>query len=104
MNPREKDQYSAFFWAENRVTHPGYEYIIHLDEPRCFIKFHLADSMFTTYEQFYESVAEVQWLDGPSSAPEGQELAGFLARAWNYLVLEEEILDQDLNEMDDDDF
>jgi hypothetical protein len=44
----------------------------------------------------------VQWLDGPSSAPEGPELSEFLAKAWNYLVLEEEILDQDLNEMDDD--
>ena len=102
MDPREKEQYTAFFWAENRVTHPGYEYIIHLDDPRCMIKFHLADAMFTTYEEFYESVAEVQWLDGPNSAPAGAELEEFMCRAWNYLALEEEILDRDLDEMDED--
>lgn len=98
MKIGDPSQYAAFFWAENRITHPDYEYIIHLDEPRCMIKYKLADAMFATYEEFYGSVAEVQWLDGPGAAPTGQELEEFMARAWNYLVLEEDQLEQDLDE------
>jgi len=97
-------QYAAFFWAENKVTHPDYEYIIHLAEPRCFIKFPVELAMFSTFDEFFNSIAEVQWIDGAETAPSGRDLEEFLTTAWNYLCLEERILDDDLRNMEDDDF
>lgn len=102
MKINNPDQYAAFFWAENNITHPDHEYIFHLDTPRCMIKFRKDLAMFASFNQFYKNVAEVQWLDGPGSAPTGKELQEFLVKAWNYFAIEERILEEDLNDMDDD--
>jgi hypothetical protein len=61
----------------------------------------MEDAMFADYNDFYNHIAEVQWLDGKEHAPKGEELELFLNRAWNYLSIEERILDDDLEEMDD---
>lgn len=96
-------EYAAFFLAENKITHPAHEYIIHLAEPRCLIKYDVGLAMFASYDDFFHSIAEVQWLDGPQAAPKGAALEDFFTRAWNYLAIEERILEADAEEDDDDD-
>lgn len=97
--------YSSFFLAENKITHPEYEYIIHLAEPRCFIKYKVELAMFAKYDEFINNIAEIQWLDGyPPSTEEQDEV---LTNAWNYLAIEERILEDDMDrieEEDDDDY
>jgi len=98
---KNPEQYSSFFLAENKITHPEYEYIIHLAEPRCFIKYKVALAMFASFEEFYKHIAEVQWLDGKHPSKKEQER--LLIDAWNYLGIEERILEDDMNEIDEDD-
>lgn len=98
---KDPGQYAAFFLAENKVTHPDFEYIIHLDEPRCFIKYHVGLAMFASYEEFYDHVAEVQWIDGVP--PSKDEQKRIMTMAWNYLAIEERILEADHEEMEGDD-
>lgn len=50
---KKPEEYAAFFLGENKITHPDYEYIIHLAEPRCFIKYKVELAMFANYEEFY---------------------------------------------------
>jgi hypothetical protein len=95
-------QYAAFFIAENKITHPEYEYIIHLAEPRCMIKYKLGQAYFAKYDEFYDNIAEVQWLDG--TAPDKYAQEKLLVNAWNYLAIEERILEDDTEAMDDDEF
>lgn len=87
------EEYAAFFLSENNVTHPDYEYIIHLDEPRCFIKFRNDLAMFASFEEFYGSIAEVQWLDG--KRPDKHTEETLLTKAWNFLAIEERILEDE---------
>jgi hypothetical protein len=94
------EDFAAFFLAENKITHPEYEYIIHLAEPRCFIKYKVELEMFASFEEFYEHVAEVQWLDGVK--PNQQDQQEILIKAWDYLAIEERILEDDNDEMEDD--
>ena len=104
MNTKYTDnpeQYAAFFFAENKITHPEYEYIIHLGFPRCFIKWKAKDGMFANVKDFFNTIAEVQWIDGVKpSVDEEKEL---LEKAYNFMAIEDRILEDDLNDMDDDD-
>ena len=78
---KNPEEYAAFLWAENKITHPDFEYIIHLDEPRCFIKYETALAMFASFEDFYNHIAEVQWLDGKKPDKEVQQ--SMLVKAWS---------------------
>lgn len=93
-----KEDFAGFFWAENNVAFPDFEYVIHLAEPRCMVKFRRDLSMFSTYEDFFESIAEVQWIDGKQHEP--ANLDEFYTNVWNYLCWEERILEDDLDEME----
>lgn len=55
---------STIEWGENHQHHDGEETIIKMSFPRVFIRYVLADAYFATYEEFYNSIAEVQWFDG----------------------------------------
>jgi hypothetical protein len=89
------EQYLHFVLGENKVCNPDFEYIIHLVEPRCFIKYSVRLAMFASFEDFYGHIADVQWLDGKPSEIEQQEM---LIKAWNYLGIEEQILEDQENE------
>lgn len=89
------DQYKHFLIGENRLCHPGYEYILKLDEPRLYIKYKLKQGYFADYDEFFSSIAEVQWLDSPPPTPEEKEQ--ILSDAWDFLALDEELLDSDLD-------
>lgn len=94
------DRYIHFYIAENQLCHPGYEFILHMVEPRCFIKYKLTDGYFASYEEFYGAVADVQWIDG--ERPGALVRDRILTDAWNFLALDERRLEEDLNAMDED--
>lgn len=93
-------RYTHFYIAENQLCHPGYEFLLHMDFPRCFIKYKLADGYFANYEEFFAHVADVQWIDG--ERPGALVRDRILTDAWNFLALDERRLEEDLNEMDED--
>ena len=87
------EEYAAFFYAENKISHPEYEYIIHLGFPRFLVKWKASDGMFADAEAFLYKIAEVQWLDGVK--PSSQEEKELLQKAYNYLAIEDRILDDE---------
>lgn len=95
------ERYIHFYIAENQLCHPGYEFMLHMVEPRCFIKYKLSDGYFASFEEFYGSVADVQWIDGDK--PSEAEQHRILTDAWNFLALDEQMLDEDLNAFNDED-
>ena len=74
--------------GENRQWFPDEEYIVHLAEPRCFIRFDTSVSMLASYKEFIQAVSDVQWLDGK---PIEIEIQKTLKTAWNFFSIEEEI-------------
>ena len=60
-------------------------------EPRCFIRFVTELGIFASFEDFFESIANVQWIDGRPSEEAVEET---LRNAWNFLAIEEEILEE----------
>ena len=58
------------------------------------IRFDSELAMFSDFKTFYNSLADIQFIYG--KRPTEQEVESILVQAWNYLCLEEEKLDQDL--------
>jgi hypothetical protein len=94
------ESHKHFILGENKQWFPEYDFIIHLNEPRCFIKYNSDLAMFASFEQFYSNIAEVQWLDG---APSQELIHQTLIDAWNFLSIEDRILEDDLSDVDDED-
>ncbi|MFT4565288.1 MAG: hypothetical protein ACI9FN_000240 [Saprospiraceae bacterium] len=86
------EAHKHFILGENRQWFPDEEFIVHLAEPRCFIRFDTSVSMLASFEEFFEAVANVQWIDGKPSEFEIKET---LMNAWNFFSIEEEILEED---------
>lgn len=71
-----------------------------MHDPRVFIKYNVGLAMFADYDEFIEHIADVQWIDGK---PDKQTQERILTEAWNFLCIEDEILENDLREMEDED-
>lgn len=93
------DRYRHFFIAENRLCHPDEEFLLHMDFPRCFIRYRLSEGYFASFEEFYGAIADVQWIDGERPSKKVQER--ILTDAWNFLALDERMLEEDLDQMED---
>ncbi len=85
------EAHKHFILGENRQWFPDEEFIAHLAEPRCFIRFDTSVSMLASFEEFIEAIADVQWIDGKPSEIEIKET---LTNAWNFFSIEEEIMDE----------
>ena len=96
-----KDDFAHFRIGENKICFPDEEFIIKMDEPRCQIRYKLNDGYFADYDEFFHNIAEVQWIDGIK--PSDNEQEEILTMAWNFLAIEERLLEQDLDEIDFDD-
>ena len=83
--------------GENKQHFPEQETLIRLSEPMCFIRYNVGDAYFASYEQFFESIAEVQWLDYVKPSVYKQEK--ILTEAWNFLAIEERLLEQDMEDI-----
>lgn len=93
------EAHKHFFLGENKQWFPDEEFIVHMAEPRCFIRFSVELAMFSDFDNFYKNIAQVQWIDGKPSLELQRET---LVNAWNFLAIEERILEDDMNNMDDD--
>jgi hypothetical protein len=94
------NQYIHFFIAENKLCFPDEEFLLHMDFPRCFIRYKLGEGYFSGFDEFFASVAEVQWIDGVK--PVAEEQNRILTAAWNFLAEDERKLEDDLNAMEED--
>jgi hypothetical protein len=95
------EEYAGFFFAENKVTHPEYSYIIHLGFPQFMLKWKESDGYFSDYKTFFKSIVEIQWISGVR--PSQSEEKAILTKAWKYLCIEDRILEDDMDEIEDDD-
>lgn len=99
---KKVEAHKHFILGENKQWFPNEDFIIHLAEPRCFIRYRNSLAMFAQYDEFYNSIAEVQWIDGK---PEKSLIDQVLIDAWNFLCIEDRILEDDLEGLEDfDDF
>lgn len=98
---KKTEAHKHYWWGENHQHYDGQETIIKMSYPRVFIRYELGEAYFASFEEFYESIAEVQWFDGDEiSDKKKQEI---LIEAWNFLAIEERLLEEDLEDMDDED-
>lgn len=79
-----------WLWGDNNLRHDAPNYLINL-EYGVSIKFQY-DAEFEDYEEFYGSVADVQFLTG--ERPDQDRVQKLMLDAWNYLCLEERLLDE----------
>lgn len=90
------DKFKHYVIGENKLCFPNHEYIIKLDFPRVYIKYKLNESYYANYDEFYNSIAEVQWLDGQQPNNSKQ----ILIDAYNFLCIDERLLEQDLQDFE----
>jgi len=95
------EAHKHYWWGENHQHHEGQETIIKMSFPRAFIRYEVGDAYFASYEEFYDSIAEVQWFDGDEITEKKKK--EILIEAWNFLAIEERLLEQDLEEIEDED-
>ncbi len=94
FNPK---QYLHFVWGENNISQDKQQtYIIKLNHPTVSIRFDYSKGMFANYEDFYNNIADVQFLTG--ERPDKDEVDKILTDAWNFMSLEEQRLDEDMGE------
>lgn len=91
------ESHKHWWWGENHQWHHGEETLIHMAEPRVFIRYELSEAYFADFDEFYGSIAEVQWLDGK---PDKDTQERVLIDAWNFLSIEERLLEQDLEDIE----
>lgn len=95
INPED---YKHYVIGENKLCFPDHEYIIKLDFPRVYIKYKLTEAYFADYDEFYNGITEVQWLDGDKPSKEKQE--EILINAYNFLAIDERLLENNFDDLD----
>lgn len=90
MNKAEAHKH--FILGENKQWFPNEDFIIHMAEPRCFIRYSSELAMFSDYDTFYSSIPNVQWIDG---RPIESLIKQTLINAWEFLCIEEQILEDE---------
>ena len=93
-----KEDFIHFRIGENKVCFPDEEFIIKMDYPRCQIRYRLDEGYFADYNHFMNNIAEIQRIDG--EIPSKQEQEEILSLAWNFLAIDERLLEDDLSDID----
>lgn len=96
---KKTEAHKHYWWGENHQHYPTQETIIKMSFPRVFIRYEVGEAYFSSYEEFYDSIAEVQWFDGDKLSD--NKKTEILIEAWNFLAIEERLLEEDLEEMDE---
>jgi hypothetical protein len=91
------EKHYHWLWGENNLRPDRPNYLIHLEEGLS-IRFDYGESMFASYEDFYESIADVQFLGG--HRPDDERIEELKQEAWDYLCLEEDELENFMEEED----
>lgn len=90
MNKRQEaiERSQHWWFCENIVNHKGQIGLLRMDFPRVFILIRDYDQTFTSFEEFSQNVAELNFFN-PSDRPEA-DTEEILIDAWNFLSLFEE--------------
>ena len=96
---KNKEKFKHFFWGENNIFFPNEQFVIKLSYPRLFVRYNVAESMFAGYNEWIEEIKEMEWLDGEEPETD-EEIDDILTDIWNYIGIEERILEGDLKEED----
>lgn len=96
------ERFKHYFIGENKLFFPNEEFILKMDEPRVFVRYTLNEDYFSDFDEFFENVAEVQYIDG--NRPGKQEQQKILTDIWNFLCLDERLLENDLFDDEIDEF
>ena len=99
----KQGKYLNYILGENNISDNKRQmYIVKLDPPAVSIRFNYVDSVYADYDSFYEQIADVQFIcnDRPDDP---EEVERILIDAWNFFVLEERKLDDDMLEPPDTD-
>lgn len=81
--------YQAIYLCENILNHDGEIGLLHLDFPRCFVRFKDdMESYFSDYDFWKENLAFVNWLD-PQYKYTDEEKEKVLINMWNFLCEQE---------------
>lgn len=105
LSEKAKEYFKHWVWGDNVLSNPDLLYLINL-EYGLMIKFNYANTMWASYEEFANDIADVQFLNGVR--PDDATVEKLTVDAWNFLGICERI-DEDIatdldEEMDDDIF
>jgi len=95
------ETHKHWWLGENRQHYTGREVLIKLSYPRVAIFYDVGDSYFVSYDQWISTIAEIQWIDGEK--PSSKEQEKILTEGWNFLAIEERILEEDMEKIEEDD-
>lgn len=91
------ESHKHFYLADNKQHFPDELFIIHMADPRCFIRFKEADALYSNYDDFYNNIAHVEWIDGK---PKNERIIEkTLIDAYNFMAIEDRILENDLDDL-----
>ncbi len=96
-----KDNYFHWLWGDNILREDEPNYLVNL-EHGVSIRFDYGDSYYASYEDFYGSIADVQFLGG--KRPDGDTMEFLFTEAWNFLALSEGEQENRANLGDDEGF
>lgn len=91
-------KYFHWVWGDNNIRPDNPHYLINL-EIGISIRFNYAESIFADYDDFYNGIADVQFLFG--ERPNDKKLEYILTDAYNFLCIEERLLEADIEDLED---
>lgn len=100
MSIQEKLSKKYFHWfaGGNNIRLDLPQYIANMDIG-IVIRFQENEvSMFADFDEFYNGIADVQFVHG--KRPSENEVQSILIDAYNYMIIEDRILEQDLEDLD----
>jgi len=95
---KKVEEHKDWWLGENRQHFKGQETLIKLSFPRCMIRYKLEDAYFTDFDQWKDQIAEIQWIDGEQPSKKEQEK--IITEGWNFLAIEEQILEEDMTDIE----
>ena len=96
------EEHKYWWWGENHQWYDGEETLIKMSFPRCFIRYKLSEAYFASFDEFIGKIAEIQWIDGEKPSKKEQEK--ILIEAWNFLAIEERLLEEDMADIEIDEW
>lgn len=92
------------WWYCDNIVHPQHQGqigLLHLGEPMAFVLVRdYADAYFSSYDEFCEHIAEVNFLHPEDRA--NADIDELLRQAWNFIALQEQ-KEEELSEYYDED-
>ncbi len=79
------EKFKNYYLGTNNLFFPDYDFVIKLSFPRVFVRFKRAEGYYANFDKFFESVADVQYLDGNKPPKVKEQL--ILNEIWDFLTM-----------------